>query len=339
MIISIIFVIHNNNGSVTFENFPLQQTWITKIGENVINLSTDGTKLIFVETMNGLFALDKDTGRIIWKMNFQEGSFEKSIEIPKKAIFISNNGILWAIDPKTGAIIWHKNIINVHPEKATIRSFSNKLLALEVDQDIQIYSTLNGDLLWTEPACRNKILAYIIDNKVFVPCYGIKAFNLITGELLWEIENQSKIVNAEFDEGIIYFSPQKNIISAFNLKNQHTLWKEVFPSVGYLQFKSHDKYLIVSDKNRICLFDKYFGEMYWCTRGEEPQNPVIIQNIIYAYNGSKNSVVAYNVISGKMIGAMKIRNLCLNNSTGNSITNIKDQLIIASNQQIISLRK
>jgi outer membrane protein assembly factor BamB len=110
----------------------------------------------------------------------------------------------------------------------------------------------------------------------------------------------------------MYYLPDQNTVSAFDLQNRNVLWNNTFEGEGYKNFEVLGEYLFVSGSNRFCVFHLKDGKQIWCTSEvNNPQPPAVLQETLFIFNGRQNMITAYNLASGTKIGELSIRRLKL----------------------------
>ncbi|GHV21786.1 phosphoesterase [Bacteroidia bacterium] len=99
-------------------NTPLQLSWIKNIGANIFMSSPliVDNKIIVASCddngnpVNGVFALDSNTGTLVWKYSTRN-SVKNSIVYDKGMVFAQDSeGYLYALDINSGKLQWEKNV-------------------------------------------------------------------------------------------------------------------------------------------------------------------------------------------------------------------------------------
>lgn len=309
--LSLIFIIAAglftlNDRQLMQDAFPIHQKWIKNLGEEVEALSTDGERLLFARTIQEIYALDIITGEIIWRHSVAWQAIPKPPIAWNGMLFFADGEAVWALDQTNGTTIWKAPVSN---KEADVKSVSENVVAVDIDQDIAIYDAESGDLLWNKAVCRNEIQAYVNMKNVFIPCYGIIALELSSGKVLWEKKEPSRIGNVAYKDGIMYYSPQENYFSAFDLQNKKELWKIHFIGNGFRQLTILDQFLIITNSEQACILYMETGKLQRCFFIDNPQKPVKIGDTLYIFNGTQNKITAINPLKGEVLGTLSIRKL------------------------------
>ena len=176
-------------------------------------------------------------GKLQWSRNVYSKIEKKKIEsislaLSKGKLYaIDNLGKYYAINVDTGEIIWvkrHKALFN-----SQIKITKNKILAVDSNNIINCFSTIDGKQLWKfeTPSTfikTNKKLSIIVtqNSVLFSNTAGdIAKVNINTGELSWFIPTQNTLIQHETDfletSDIVLF--KKNIFFSNNFSKLFSL--------------------------------------------------------------------------------------------------------------------
>ena len=295
-----------NNGNLSSNGFPLQRQWSIDLGSEVNALSTNEGEILLARTSNSLFALDMQSGKILWTHSLAWQAIPKPPIASKGSVYFADGAAIWALDEKSGKVLWSQS---VPYQEADVKSVSDAAVAVDMAQDLILYDAKTGTKIWNKAACRNEIQAHILNDTVYVPCYGIRAINVISGNDEWALESTKRIAKVGYAGGVLYYSPDSNSVAAFDLVNRKMLWEVPFSGDGLRQFSAHGEYLAITDSDRLCLLNRETGERLWCAQMNNPQVPAIIGNTVYVFNGYLNEISAFELSSGQPVGYLKIRKL------------------------------
>ena len=175
--------------------------------------------------------------KVQWNRNIYSKKEKKKIEsislaLSKGKLYaIDNLGKYYAINVDTGEIIWvkrHKALFN-----SQIKITKNKILAVDSNNIINCFSTIDGKQLWKfeTPSTfikTNKKLSIIVtpNSVLFSNTAGdIAKVNINTGELIWFIPTQNTLIQHETDfletSDIVLF--KKNIFFSNNFSKLFSL--------------------------------------------------------------------------------------------------------------------
>ena len=172
MISNNFIIFYDNNGSIIKFNKNSELLWKTKIYNKKIrnkifniSLAVSNKILFMADNLGKYYAINTDTGKIIWK-NKINGTFNSQLKIiNNKILLIDTENTLWCFSAKNGSKLW-----NVKTQTTLIKSL--KKLSLVVYKKSLIFSNSLGDV-------------YKID--------------LETGNVIWQIPTQNTLVRNELD--------------------------------------------------------------------------------------------------------------------------------------------
>jgi outer membrane protein assembly factor BamB len=282
--------------------FPLEKLWSQKPGNIIDDLSVteDGT-MVIVRTGNAFYALDKHQGNVIWKHRITHQAFSSPAVSSGSKIYVADGKVLWALDPENGQVIWSQplsesggRIIDVSKEVVLVNL---------VGSYVQAHDTQTGSLLWTIGVGRGLIHAYIDDNLVYIPDYGIRAVDIVSGKTIWT-EGTDAIGSSSFSDGIIFYK-SGNKITAFDVKKRIESWSLDLRFKGFGTLVVENGLLIVSDIDYLYAFDGLTGHLIWSVGTDFPKNPSVIDNTIYILEGFTRKIRAFDIDTGKEMGFIR----------------------------------
>jgi outer membrane protein assembly factor BamB len=311
LFILLLFLAAINNGMLVSNNFPIKQKWVTNLDSEIEALSTNGFQIVFVRTTKKLYALETNTGKVLWSQDLAWQGIPEPPIVMGENIYFADGKYVWAVDQKNGTVKWKQPVpLSV----AEVRSASENFVAVEIEPYLYILDARDGATLWNKADCSfGGIQADIEKESVYVPCTGestgqIRSFELTTGEKTWEIQTPFKNASVAFQDGNMYYLRDQNTVSAFDLQNRNVLWNNTFEGEGYKNFEVLEEYLFVSGSSRFCVFHLKDGKQIWCTSEvNNPQPPAVLQETLFIFNGRQNMITAYNLASGNKIGELSIR--------------------------------
>ncbi len=198
----------------------------------VLQFSNNGKILIVSDNIAKYFAIDLDSGKLMWS-NSNLAPFNSQVKIYKNKFFIIDfSNTLRCFSLKDGKELW-----NVQTESSLIRS-PKKLSMVIVDNilyfnnsigDISAVDITNGEFLWQLPTQNNLVYE--------------SAFSLETSDIIT-------------DGNTLFFSNNKNQFFAIDLDTGSLSWKNnvnsnIRPTLvgNYIFTVSLEGYLIVIEKN------------------------------------------------------------------------------------------
>tara|TARA_B100001971_G_scaffold212766_1_gene243811 strand:+ start:950 stop:2320 length:1371 start_codon:yes stop_codon:yes gene_type:complete len=165
-------IFYDNNGSILKFDKNSKLRWKVKIynkkeRNKIFNISLGATNdiLFMADNLGKYYALDIDTGKIIWKKKIN-ATFNSQLKvINNKILLIDNDNSLWCFSAKDGLKLW-----KFRTQANLIKPL--KKLSLVVYKDSLIFSNSIGD---------------------------VSKVDLETGSLIWQIPTQSTLVRKEID--------------------------------------------------------------------------------------------------------------------------------------------
>ena len=255
----------------------------------------------------------------------------------KTLIVADNISKYYALDIDTGKILWmKKNMSPFNSQIKTIKGnffivdFENVLRAYSVKDGKEIWSSRTDSTLVRS---QKKLSMVIIDNYVYFnnSLGDVSAIDIKTGELMWQRPTQSTesyeniyaLENSEIisDNKNLYFSNNKNKFFSIDIKTGTINWQQTISSSlrptlveKYLFTISNDGFLIILDKDsgnviRITnLFEEQSKKFLRSKKNKDAIVPVGfivgIENIYLTTN--KGKLYTINILTGKTIEILNI---------------------------------
>ena len=284
----------------------------------ILFFANDNKNLIVADNIAKYYALDINTGEVLWSKN-NVAPFNSQLKILNDKFFVVDlQNILRAYSIKNGNEIW-----NIKTKNPLIRS--QKKVSIVIIKNNIFFNNSSGD---------------------------ISAVNIDTGELLWQRPTQSSFI---FDDGyplktsdiiahdeVLYFSTNKNQFFALDIKTGIVNWEQKINSdvrptlVGNFIFTvSIEGYLAVIEKssgNIIRITDSFKNFKKKNRNKIQSTGFIVGKNNIYVTTNHGRLLVldikTANIIDTIKIGNNKIsRPLALNNN----LFIIKDNSILKLN--------
>ena len=232
-------IFFDNNGSILKFNKKSKLIWkknyyskSEKKSKPILQFANNGKILVVADNIAKYFALDLNSGELIWSKN-NLAPFNSQIKIYQDKFFIIDfSNTLRCFSLKDGKELW-----NIETENLLIRS--QKKLSMVIVNDLLYFKNSIGD---------------------------ISAADINKGELLWQLPTQSSVIyEAAFsletsdlitDGNSLFFSNNKNQFFSIDLGSGSFNWENevnsnVRPSLvgDYIFTVSLEGYLIVIEKN------------------------------------------------------------------------------------------
>jgi len=220
----------NNNSKLIWEKNYYSKT--EKKLKPILFFANNGKILIVADNISNYYALDIETGKLLWKKN-NIAPFNSQIKIYKNLFFIVDyNNTLKAFSVSNGNEEWR-----VNTEEVLVRS--QKKLSIVIIDDMIYFNNSIGD---------------------------ISAVDIKTGGLIWQRPTQSSIIydQAFFlqtstiigDKNALYFSNNKNEFFSIDVSTGIVNWKQKINSNlrptlidNYIFTVSLEGFFIIIEKN------------------------------------------------------------------------------------------
>ncbi len=284
-------------------NFPLKTSWSQKLSNAIVDISTSNdNSIILARTKYRLYALQAVNGKVAWSFTLANQVDHSPARSIGKTVYVTDSKFLYAISINDGSEIWRQPL----PESGgrLVDLSENLILVNQTSYDIRGYDTLTGQLLWSVPAGRGFVQAYINDDIVYIADDGINAIRASSGESVWQHGN-NVIGESAYAERIIYYR-SSNKVTAFDTQIQHELWNASLPENGFLRLKLDGDYLFIMDESNFYVFNKSNGSLEWQENISHPMNPVVIENNLYVLEGFSRVIRVFNLATKTEIGYLRI---------------------------------
>jgi len=327
-----VIALDENNGSLIWEtDLPLNysKTPFITVNSPVVSNGTVFvcyTSLLAFPPQSRIFALDENTGEIIWEKRFFTCSYYPSLTISDDKIVIGGHftyllpiSRLYVFDASNGDLIWRKTILGYFESTPVVSNntvftatsckspmlislnfpvFSRlgRVYAFDLDDGRKIWSTrIAGHVILSSPS--------VSDGKLLVPSTNI------IGLFLWN--RRVTALDVETGEEIWHYRLIKTVYNACWPASIST------PSVGY------GKVFITDSSGFIIALDENTGDMLWKSEIiediESPSMcsavpPVIADNKVIVASLERNEIITkseicmFNVSNGEKIWNMNYGN-------------------------------
>ena len=259
----------------------------------ILQFANDKNFLIVADNIAKYYALDLNSGELIWSKN-NLAPFNSQIKIYEDKFFIIDfSNTLRCFSIKDGKELW-----NIQTEKSLIRS--QKKLSLVIVKGLIYFNNSIGD---------------------------ISAVDINKGELLWQLPTQSSLIyEAAFsletsdiiaDPNTLFFSNNKNQFFSIDLRTGSFNWENKVNSslrpalIGNFLFTiSHEGYLVIMEKKtgNIIRVTDIFKNLKKKKRDKiKPVGFVVgLKNIYLSTDNGRLFVI--DILTGRTISILKIDN-------------------------------
>lgn len=220
--------------------------WKKQLISNVftVTLSEDG-KILYVTTAittkasPTLFAIDPETGEVIWDnmVNGQPavGGMEGAPAVRDGKIYAGylqyeGNGGVIAYDAKDGKMLWHWKVPRFSPY-SPVSFFEGKLYVAFENKTLVCLDASNGNMLWNSQQLAE--LAYsaplIAEGRVYIGAgSNIYAFDPARGTVLWTktIDGQIGHASLSYHDGRLYGATRESKVFALQSREGAMVWMQ-----------------------------------------------------------------------------------------------------------------
>ncbi len=320
----------------TSSTLPLKEKWSRNLRDNITEISgTEDGRFIFARTTNTVYALETNTGDVKWSFSLTPQVEMSPPIVANDKIYVADSNTLWALNLENGQPTWKQPLLE--PRGWVTDATTKAVLVNQISTDIRAYDAATGHLLWSVDVGAGPIHAYIDDNLVYVPDYGIKAINLLTGETVWS-KGTAVIGESGYKNGVIYFTSEDNIVT-FDTRQQKEIWRKTFSSNGFRKFKISDNIVFVTDADYLYAFNILNGNLMWKEALEQPENPSIIEGRVYVTEGFNRVIQAFDIETGKNLGSLRISLPKLLITENQDVAAVGDMLLVSKGKKLFAYQK
>lgn len=326
------------NGGLVLNEFPFQEQWTSKLNGEVKTLSNNGDQIIFARTNDQLYALDVDSGKILWQHHLAWQGIPKPPVTANGAVYLADGKTIWALDQENGVVKWAQE---VPLTSASVELISANVVVVKMSSTILTLNAIDGTVVWSKPECRyGDFPVYIENSYLYSPCLNnITTMNINNGEVVRDVQEPLVVAKVTYRDSTMYYSPDRNSISALDLGTLNVFWNSSFTGDGFREFKILGNYLVITGSDQFCVFERETGNQTWCSDFNNPQNPVMIENTLLMFDGFQNHISAFDILNGKELGDLSIKRMNLLSVERELMVSIDDLLVFGNGSSVFALRK
>lgn len=259
-----------------------------------------GNRVYLVDAKGGLYAVDGDTGKTIWKVALDAAIIGGVGAGDGKIMVTTDDGLLLVHSALDGAFLW---MFNLNAESLSPAQANSELVLVQsIDGVLRGLSASTGEQAWSYKAdlpaltLRGESTPILLDKAVFAGFANGKvvAIDPKSGNVAWEQRvalpqgktELERVVDVDgqlvLDAGKIYATSYQGRLVVLQASNGRTLWSKDLSS--YRSVTDGGNALIaVDDQGHILAFDKNTGLELWRQEGlffRQPTNPVMVSGRI-----------------------------------------------------------
>jgi outer membrane protein assembly factor BamB len=226
------------------------------------SLSTvSGDTIYSVSSSSMIYALDKDSGKLLWKQEIGEKTVNPSAS--QESVFTGADRGLCALDKKTGAIKWEQQIGRISSKPIVS---NNLIIAGCSEGEVYAFDINSGEQVWNLKLTDSVTLSEANDNTVFIGSgQSCHAFNIVEGEITWNYETEGVITKAAtIDDKTVYIGSWDGNIYALDVSTGDLKWKyQTGWGIDTTPAISDSMVFVGSADNNFYALDKETGELKW----------------------------------------------------------------------------
>jgi len=267
---------------------------------------------VFVTTKTEVYALDRDTGNVLWSTVVPApGSWPSVYKIDDTSLVVGNS----SLDVETGDILWTSSVFSANPSPffvANVYSPEERMFYVKTGSYVQGWDfsdpsnppTLEWETYVDGGGTVGSGVQYG-DGKVFPGSYDPHqmALDARTGAVLWDTETRSPMVfsGAYYEDKFFRGGTHDNTLYCFNANTGEILWTyDPQTADGYFCIGPAVAYGMVYELNKdghLYALDIDTGELMWKYKGPGtlmfPGNPTVADGKIYATTGQTASYTSH----------------------------------------------
>lgn len=192
---------------------------------------------------NGISAVDKDTGRIIWQRELE--AFGTSVAVAGSRVYIGARdvsgenpapGRMYALDRRIGYPVWDTPLVG-NPAWTPAVSGNRVFLGSYTEERgiktyrLEAFDIADGRRQWRVPIGQSRYLTFsapaVAGSRIVVasPSGYLVAHDVTTGKRLWRTELTLTDSAPAIANGVVYVGSGDGSLYAFDLKTGKKLWK------------------------------------------------------------------------------------------------------------------
>ena len=267
-------IILSEQGIHKFDRKTLSPVWRSLQGVHTYH-AVMGAEMIYVGSTEGLFALDADSGNVVWHIEVDKNIFSPTVA--DRIYAGSLHGELYAINPENGSIVWREQF-DGWIYSPVVLADTNQLWTAGQSHHATLLDSGNGKSLATVPLGQQAIFSpqKINDKHLAINLFdGSSAIiDLSTASLSGLLHGDSQPRHLQVDSGTIYRTGRDGSLSAFDIGTHDLVWQRnlvssdlsLHPAVpGYLLLSDLDRKLLLLEfnTNSIVYETSINGQWFW----------------------------------------------------------------------------
>jgi outer membrane protein assembly factor BamB len=302
------------NQLIKNENFPLSERWSFTSSVPIYKLAV-GEGWIAVGEDDGITAIDINTGKFMWKLEFPLDTISELVFSEGNLIAANKDKMQIMAVNKLGKIT---SSFYLHSSESfqVLAAYSNYIFIRRVPSwNLEVYDMQSGNNLWEISVDRGSVsINYDSskDNVYITTSSFVSARKIATGDEVWKINEVIRTGVLDLDT-IYYYSEASNkgFVSAADAQNSEKIWKTEIPldiRTSVYNLTALNDILFVSTDFGAIAINKKDGHEMWISETNDffYGKPILINNVVYIRGASTKMIYAINPENGQYLGYLKL---------------------------------
>ena len=308
-----------------------ERIWQRPFGLGLKGAAAFGAERVFVATDTAVVALDPATGDTVWEATLPDGVWSRSLAANDTAVVVGSPGQIMALNPNDGRILWQQPVVGnllwapLLSEDMVYAgtAFVGPGVIPDPDGKAWVYAVdlVSGAVVWswetavytlTTPTSNGEQLfvgGSFLDAESDVDEGGflrLHAFDLATGDLLWQAERQDGFIKSlAANEDTLFLLAYTDMLYGLDGRSGEVVWQ--YPTENWSPgFTFQDNVLYFgSDNAFVHAVDGRSGTAVWRSHLEgifnAPRADLALDETTAYFQGNDNQIYALNLADGRFL--------------------------------------
>jgi hypothetical protein len=301
------------------KDFPLVRFLTFPVNGTIREMAVGDTWLAY-HTMKEITAIDLDTQKVIWQMDFPVIESEEGFQIIGDQLIASSRSQIISLDRQGNQV----NLLTLKPADSS--EYILKVIGLYPNYayvilgpmwTLEAYDIANKVVLWKTDRMENAFYEPLTNIVYAITRAGnIQAIDNNNGTTLWQ--HSGNVVQSTYSEGILFLyehikGDSRYELSAFDVKSQQELWRTNFTNISadnVYKLTTINQLLLIGTESGLLAFDRHSGTNIWTANIGEPidTSPIEFNDLIYVKGIYNRAIYALSPINGSVIGVADMEN-------------------------------
>jgi outer membrane protein assembly factor BamB len=301
------------------KDFPLARSTTFPVNGTMRGMAVGDTWLAY-HTTKEITAINLDTQKVIWRMDFPAIESEEGFQIINDQLVASSRSQIISLDRQGNRV----DLLTLKPDDSS--EYILKVVGLYQNYayvilgpmwTLEAYDIANKVVLWKTDRMENAFYDPLTNIVYAITRAGnIQAIDNNNGTTLWQ--HSGNVVQSAYTAGILFLyehiqSESHYELSAFDVKSQQELWRTNITNISadnVYKLTAINQLLIVGTESGLLAFDIASGTHVWTTKVGEPieTSPIEFNDVIYAKGIYNSAIYALSPTDGSIIGVADMEN-------------------------------